>query len=336
MNAEIADKHRFKLLSPEEIMLLPDPTWIIDKVLPQKVVTQLYGESGCYKSFAALDMALSICSGIPWMGKYKTTQSKVIYVGAEGGPGYKKRIISWLADNNLKISAIEDNFRFLPESLPLDSSLDCEVFLHKVVDFVGKDAVDLIILDTQARCTEGVDENSSTEMGLIVKQIDRFKKLLHTTVLLVHHTGYTEGRARGSSAVKAALDTQFSMRKTKNKMVVRFKCEKQKDWEDGWHEDLLLMPVGTSLVIGKGDKVSLDTIDMAWLSLSPKRRSLLKTLQAEYFNGSANGLSYSEWLEKTSDVMSKPGFVKAIKTFKDQQLVDLVDEKYIPVPGLPV
>ena len=38
MVKEIVDKHRFVLLSPTEVMKLPDPTWVIDKVLPEEVV----------------------------------------------------------------------------------------------------------------------------------------------------------------------------------------------------------------------------------------------------------------------------------------------------------
>ena len=189
MNQIVANQHRFKLLSPEEVMELPDPQWIIKGVLPAEVVAQCYGPSGHFKSFVTLDMALTVASGRKWLGKTETIHSKVIYVAGEGVVGYKKRIKAWLQDNGLNISEIQDSFRFLAESLPLGSVLDCEVFMHKVKEFVGDTQVDLIVLDTQARCTTGIQENDNTEMGLVVEQLDRLKNELKTTVMLVHHTG---------------------------------------------------------------------------------------------------------------------------------------------------
>jgi hypothetical protein len=338
MNKEIAEKHRFKLLSAEDVMSLPDPTWIIDGVLPRESLAQFWGESGCYKSFITLDIALSVCTGLPWINQFPVKRrSKVVYVGAEGAPGYKKRIKAWLTDNSLTLADLRDSFRFLPESLPLDSELDCSVFLHKVKEFIGDDHIDLLIMDTQARCTEGVDENSSKEMGLILKRLDTFKRSLKTTVLLVHHSGLKEAtRARGSGAVKAALDTQFSVRRIpRHDKAVQFKMDKQKDWEDNWTEDLLMVPVGDSLVISKGDKKVLNTMNMSWTSLSPKRRRVLSLLQYSYFNGEPDGLSYSEWHSQTEHILSKAGFIKALKTYKDLQLVELENEKYRPVAGLP-
>lgn len=336
MNQDIVDKHRFTLMAPTEVMMLPDPRWVIDKVLPAEVVAQFFGESGSYKSFVSLDMALQVCTGQAWLGKYACPKAKVVYVAGEGVIGYKKRIKSWLDANNLDISAIEDNFRFLPESLPLNDHLDCQVFLHKVREFVGKDKVDLIVLDTQARCTEGVDENSNTEMGLIVKQLDAFKKTLKTTVMLVHHSGRNGPWDRGASAVKGALDTQFKLEKSKNKMVVRFTCSKQKDWEDGWFEDILMTPVGESLVVACGEQKSLSAVEMSWTNLSPKRKEVLGILQKHYFNGSPKGISYSDWLDESEKVMTKAGFIKALTTFKDMHLIQHSDDMYLPSPGVPM
>lgn len=336
MNKILASKHRFKLMTPKEVMNLPDPRWIITEVLPAEVVAQVYGESGSYKSFITLDMALAVATGSEWLGKHTTIQSKVVYVAGEGVVGYKKRIKSWLKDNQLKIDVIEDTFRFLPEALPLNNSEDCAVFLHKVKEFVGKDSVDLIVLDTQARCTTGVEENSNTEMGVVISQLDSFKRELDATILLVHHTGKIRPGDRGASAVKSALDTQFSVIKDKNnKMVVTLKCTKQKDWEDGWDEKILMTPLGESLVISKGDSQGLATTALSWSNLSPKRKRVLNVLQTRYFNGSSEGLSYSDWLNFAEPIMSKAGFIKTLSVLKDSQLIIHNDEMYIPAPGIP-
>ena len=318
-----------------EVMALSDPKWVVDKVLPQEVLAQFYGASGTYKSFISLDMALCIATGTPWLGKHEVTKSKVVYVAGEGVRGYKKRLDSWLTEKGMSLDDLGDNFRFLPEQLPLNDHRDCKVFLQLLREYVDNEQLGLIVLDTQSRCTEGVDENSNTEMGLIVKELDGFKRKLKTTVMLVHHTGKTGPWDRGASAVKAALDTQFSLERTKNKMVSEFKCTKQKDWEDQWTEQIMMVPVKESLVVATGQEKILNTMYLSWNSLSPTRKKILAHLQNKFFNGTPDGLTYTDWFKGVEDDITKNGFSKALTKYKEMNLVLSEGDHYKPAQGLP-
>ena len=65
-----SSKAGFRFLTVGEVMKLPDPEWLVAGILPAKSIAQLYGGSGSGKSFVALDMALSVATGRPWLGKY--------------------------------------------------------------------------------------------------------------------------------------------------------------------------------------------------------------------------------------------------------------------------
>ena len=119
----------------------------------------LFGESGCGKSFAALDMALTIAYGLPlWHFGKKAQQGKVLYFLGEGRPGFVKRIQAWMKAR--EISEFSGNFYLYVNSavkLNADGAL-----AH--IRSVTKELVDsgwtpdLIIIDAQARFTVG-DEN---------------------------------------------------------------------------------------------------------------------------------------------------------------------------------
>jgi hypothetical protein len=51
-------------------------------------------------------------------------------------------------------------------------------------------------------------------MSLFIENVDRYVRIpFKANVLLVHHSGHTVGRARGSSALKAALDAEYMVEK---------------------------------------------------------------------------------------------------------------------------
>jgi hypothetical protein len=93
----------------------------------------------------------------------------------------------------------------------------------------GKEQIKLIIIDTLHRNFTG-DENSAKDMAILVKNADKLKDQTGATILIVHHSGKTnKGEARGSSALKAALDVEMQVSKSKG--IITLKSTKMKDLE---------------------------------------------------------------------------------------------------------
>ncbi len=88
--------NRVTIYTTQQLRRLPDPTWLMHGWIPEGGVVGLYGPPNEGKSFIALDWSMSISMGLPWLGRYATKQSPVVYVAAEGGRGIKKRVEEWM------------------------------------------------------------------------------------------------------------------------------------------------------------------------------------------------------------------------------------------------
>ena len=73
----------------------PQPQrFLIDNIAPQSCLSAIVGSSYSFKTFLALDMALSVAAGLPIHGM-ETQQGTVIYVNGEGRYGIMTRINAW-------------------------------------------------------------------------------------------------------------------------------------------------------------------------------------------------------------------------------------------------
>jgi hypothetical protein len=199
--------------------------WTVKHVVPAASIGMLFGGSGTFKSFIALDLALHVVHGLPWMGR-QTVKGQVLYIAAEGGAGLWGRIDAWHRARNLKW-----------EKAPLfvvPAAIDLTVDAWRVVDAaqaIGACPA-MVIVDTLSQTYSG-EENSANEMAAYLREIGmRFRALWACSVLLVHHTGHaaTE-RPRGSSAIRANIDFLLGVFRDEKEMLATLSCVKQKDGE---------------------------------------------------------------------------------------------------------
>lgn len=88
----------------------------------------------------------------------------------------------------------------------------------------------IIIIDTLNCALAGGDENSSTDMGAVLKYAELIRQTTGATVMIVHHTGKNPDLgARGHSSFKGRLDTELSLKLLKNK-VLCLKATKQRNF----------------------------------------------------------------------------------------------------------
>lgn len=213
----------------QELHLLPSPRFQVARHITEESLTVMFGESDAYKSFVALDMALSIAYGVPYVGQYKVTQSKVAYVAAEGASGIKKRIFAWCKNRGLPFA--NDNFMLIPEGFDLTGSNRNEEWQRLGETILERfSGISLLVVDTVARNFGGGDENAPRDMGEFIKSLDSLKRSLHCSILGVHHTGRELNRgARGHSSLRGACDTMISVARSKDGCLIE--CYKQKDFE---------------------------------------------------------------------------------------------------------
>jgi KaiC/GvpD/RAD55 family RecA-like ATPase len=202
---------QFETLTPDQVMALPTPEWLIKDILPQTGLTFVYGAPKSGKSFVVLDMALKVVNGQPWFGR-PTKQGGVLYIAGEGAGGFKNRYKAWHQHNNTQPNAA---MRLKPTAIDLGDDDDLVKLLNTVRAQIND--AKLVVIDTLARATPGIDENDAASMGKVVQVCDMIWRELNVCVLLVHHSGKDEGRGmRGSSALLGAADAVLQVRREKD------------------------------------------------------------------------------------------------------------------------
>jgi 5S rRNA maturation endonuclease (ribonuclease M5) len=201
----IADRRRLRILSEDDLEDLPEPSWLLDDVLPDNALVMLYGPPGSRKSFAAVDMAMAIASGRDWHGR-KTRAGYVLYVAAEGGSGVGKRLKGWRMSRGIAKTG-----RLGVVAAPVAMTTGQLDELLQIVAELPEQPV-LIVLDTVARTFGAGDENSQKDMNAFVAACDKLKAATGATVLVVHHSGKdVEKGARGSSVLPGAVDVSIAV-----------------------------------------------------------------------------------------------------------------------------
>lgn len=212
---------------------LPVLAPLVRGLLYRDTAARVVGPSGHGKSFVMLDIAGSVATGAPWAGR-TTVRGDVLYLVAEGAGGMRDRVRAWEALHGRAMTGV----RFLP--LPVQAA-DPHAW-DAFVEVARKVAPALVVLDTQARVTVGVDENSATEMGVFVDAVERLRRATGACVVLVHHKGHSGDHGRGSSAVRAALQTELDV--TRRGTTVTVTNTKQKDGEEAPGAVFALRKVG--------------------------------------------------------------------------------------------
>lgn len=205
----------------EEIKAQKPPRMLIQGLLTLDSESWVIGAPGSKKSFVVLDQALHVAEGLPWMG-LKTTQGLVVMIVAEGSGGLGARVQAWERQNGRPLPTA---VRVLPRPVQAANHGAWQV----LVKACERLRPVLVVIDTQARVTVGLEENSAKEMGQYVEAVRAIREATGACVLSVHHTGRAGGDARGSSAIDGAQTTELKVISEAGALIGKLRSEKQKD-----------------------------------------------------------------------------------------------------------
>jgi putative DNA primase/helicase len=215
------------LIDAVDFSAQPAPiSWLIKGWAQSQALMMVHGPSGSGKTFVVLDWCCRMAASLPdWMGA-KVKPGAVVYLAGEGHHGLRGRLAAWQTTNGP-----------IPRgNLLLSSSgcdLDTQAGLIKARDSIAALSVrpSLIVVDTLHRFLSG-DENSAQDAKEMLDSCAALMATFSCSVLLVHHTGVNEeaqGRARGSSAWRGALDIEVSV--TSKDGTITIAQRKSKDAE---------------------------------------------------------------------------------------------------------
>ncbi|WP_407553106.1 AAA family ATPase [Streptomyces sp. Pv4-95] len=221
-----ADALIAELLDAASLDDMPTLEPLVGDLLHLDSLARVVGPSGHMKSFMVIDFAGHVGTGMKWHGHY-VRQGTVVYLVAEGARGIRKRVRAWEKHYGLKM----DNVFFLPRPVQAMSPE-----WDTLIEAMHRLSPALIVIDTQARVSVGVEENSAKELGLVVDRMEQLRAATEACVLVIHHTGHVGEHGRGSSSAKGALQSELHVSKKGDdarNTIVTMKIGKQKDDEQG-------------------------------------------------------------------------------------------------------
>jgi len=216
-NSDRAREIKARLVSLDEIEPVLSINHMLKGWLSRNGLSMLYGPSNAGKTFVALDIAMHIASGLAWRG-CRVNGGPVLYIAAEGGAGVCNRLAALKLERPDMASA---QFTLLPIGLDLHGAGDARA----ICEIMPNDKPALVVIDTLARSMGAGDENTAKDAAMFIRNCDHIREVTGAHVLVVHHTGKDEERgARGSSALRAAVDTEIYV-SSEHEII----CKKQRD-----------------------------------------------------------------------------------------------------------
>jgi hypothetical protein len=281
----------FKLFyRPDELDLLPDVKFLHENIIVLETIGMVLGESGVGKTFAALHIGLRIAT---------ESGQLVIYNGMEALAQYKERIKAWLNLYGLWEEATQ-NFLLTGFQVNLMDAASVETYIKNMKELKRK--IGILFIDTYHAATEGAEENSAKDTGIILANLRKIRNALKTTVIVLHHLNASGLRERGSSALKAGMDTVITLKADGD--GVKMECAKQRtsapfetrfiNWVYTDNPNNANGPKSRVVQEStKGTKVDLQRP-------SPNDKKILQQLGAKL--NVVSGLRYSELLEALGDM----------------------------------
>jgi hypothetical protein len=185
---------------------MPPPEYIIDGLIEHGGLSSVIGPPGVGKSTVVLDMLCHIATGKNWQGR-TTRKTRVLYLPGEGLSGAVQRLKAWEDAHDVDLA---DDL-LLGNGIILVSAQN-EAW-GEIAAYIVRQGIGLVVFDTFARMSAGLEENSATDVGKAVRRFDKLRELTNAGVCVVHHTAKgSPDTARGSSALNGALDSELLVR----------------------------------------------------------------------------------------------------------------------------
>lgn len=274
-NLSTIEKLKKLLVSASELAELPPPQPLVHGLLNLDTEAWIIGAAGSLKSFIALDIAGHVAAGKPWQG-HRVEKHPVLYLVAEGARGMTLRVRAWLSQHGSM-----EGVTFLPYPVQVKSA---DGQWDALVQIAAELRPGWILLDTQHRISTGLEENSATDMGILISAIGRLRRATGACVTPIHHTGRNGGDARGSSALDGAQDTELKVVRAepRESLMVSLLQDKQKDMAEGARSGIQLamkiVPLGTG---PHGEPLSSLVVDPDRDAVDRAMRSLEGVTEAE-------------------------------------------------------
>jgi RecA-family ATPase len=192
----------------------PNRAWLLDKVLPLGKVGILAAEGGAGKTIALCQLALSVATGVPWLGTFNVHPSAIgrvlLILGEEDHEEVRRRM--WNASRSMGLgpSLVAQAERWIV-ALPL-AGVPCAFLEHDARDELADSAFAkwlqgklaeagdpwrLIVLDPLSRFAGADAETDNAAATRFIQSVEALSTKTGATAMIAHHTNKV---SRGADA----------------------------------------------------------------------------------------------------------------------------------------
>ena len=195
--------------------------WLIQSLWTHEAVGILGGPPKCCKSWLGLDMAVSVASGTPCLGRFAVENRGpvLIFLAEDSLADVRSRIAAICSHRRLALSEL-NLFSITADRLRLDLKED-QKRLDETLNHLKPR---LLLLDPLVRMHH-LDENSSGDIARILGFLRELQRQHHLAIVLVHHSSKRQharpGQAlRGSSDLHAFGDSNAYLSRRQENLVL--------------------------------------------------------------------------------------------------------------------
>lgn len=198
-------------------MQIDQPGWMIEGVWQKTSHGMIAGEPKTYKSVIATDMAVSVASGKPFLGKYPVHHTgPVLYIQEENSPWLVKDRITKVASSR---GALKGNASLFSNQLTVNMPPDLPLYFLNNMGFDFTNDEDrqfleesikelkpvLIIFDPLYLMLGGKDENSSKDIRPVLNWLLYLRYEYKTSVIVIHHWNKSGKSERGGQRMLGSV-----------------------------------------------------------------------------------------------------------------------------------
>lgn len=178
-----------------------DARWLVRPVWGLGAVGMIAGSAKSYKTWTGLELAFSIATGLPFLGKFPVEQRgrTLVYLAEDAEPLVRERLDSLCDHHKVDIRTLDLHVITVPV-LRLDLA-DCQEKLRQTVAHYKPR---LLLLDPLVRLHR-LDENNATEMSGLLGYLRALQRELDVAVVLVHHVS-KRARPQAGQAMRGTSD----------------------------------------------------------------------------------------------------------------------------------
>jgi hypothetical protein len=199
------------------------PRWLVEQLWGDSSVGVIGGAPKCSKTWLGLDLALSVATGTPCLGRYAVPRPGpvLVFLAEDALPVVRERVQGMTRHRGLDLADV-DIYVITAASLRLDR----EPHRNRLLETARRLQPRLLLLDPLVRL-HGVDENHAGEVAELLAYFRSLQRQLDLSVVLVHHTrknaagGAAAGQGlRGSSDIHAFGDSNLYLRRVRDRLVL--------------------------------------------------------------------------------------------------------------------